>query len=258
MKTLNSTPSADTQAIISQRIEQSDALALQQAAQSQSRVKDVRGIQHEKLEELFTSSEDGPAEPNVEQQSALQEARKKVDAISNVREAQTADVADAKVMEQQDSTVGLQKDGSKEILLSDSILGATSLQSRPDLAKKVTKHELAHRMQEDGDASFSLPPTGNPALDENRNEIRRLVFRERDSMEAEGGVHAYTSRKYKEQYWNVAEAVKQELNKRGKNGDQLIHNAGKTMDGFRQMHRELVSAVISPMTKTPAVSWHRA
>jgi hypothetical protein len=237
---------------IQQAVEKANQLAIEKAAASNRLVTDVRGIQKAELKQLFEGGDvdvgEQGSEPSAENvshglsdeggmEAALKEAIKKADAESDKREEQTKLVKDAKVGDLGGDTVGLQTDGTKEIKLDKSVIGT-------DLATKVTKHELEHRRQEDGDAKFSLPPTGNPVIDAQRKGIRRLAFRERGSMEAEGGVHAYTSRKYIEQYWNVAGAVRDELNKRGHNGEQMMKDAGRTMDGFRQVHKALVVNVM--------------
>ncbi len=251
---------------IQQVVEKANRLAIDKAASSNRLVTDVRGMQQAEIKQLFQGGEADagelatePAAENVSHglpdeggmEAAMRKAVKKADEMSDRREAQTAEVKDAKVGKLGGDTIGVQKDGSGEIQLDASVIGT-------DLATKVTKHELAHRNQEDGDAKFALPPTGNPVIDAQRQGIRRLAFRERDSMEAEGGIHKHTSQKYIEQYWNVTSAVRNELNNRGYNGKQMMQDAGRTMEGFRQVHKALVVDVMknpgaNPNRKPPEV-----
>lgn len=290
MKTAERTTQApDTVQMVNEAVRRTDKLALDEAARTEARVTDMRGMQTKHLQDMFEGHSDGgftmedmqpaaadtapdawqeenraaeragqtrkstgqalPRQPTREE--VLKQALAKASATADKREARTSAVKDAKVMKEKGNIAGLQKDGSKQILLSESILqGGGS-----DLTTKVTKHELRHREQEDGDASFALPPTGNPTLDKHRNGIRRLMFREKDSMDAEGGIHANTSGKYVEEYWKPVEAIKSELNKRGENGDQLALQAARTQEGFRTMHRKLMTSVMQEQAAKDKAGW---
>ncbi len=247
MEKKNHTASADKRELIDRAIEQGERQALEKAAQSERKITDVRGLQKDEVKTLLqqqTEAHTAPTEhaktpdAGAEFKRLMEEADDEVDAMSDEREAQTAVVKDAKVGNLGGSTVGLQKDGTKEIWLDQRVIGTK-------FGTKVAKHEYQHRLQEGGDARFKLPPTGNPEIDKHRDGIRRLMFREKDSMDAEGGIHANTSGKYIEDYWDPVQAIQKELNKRGENGDELARNAAMTQEGFQVLHRTLVASVMA-------------
>ncbi len=172
----------------------------------------------------------------------LEARAKKADAQ---RVAQIAPTPDAVVVKPDGDMLAQQEDATRQVGITARGLDDAAVKS--GLTKRAAKHEHDHTLQETGDQKMELPPTGNPTIDGYRAGFRRLTFREDRSIDAEGGLAGHTAEYHG--YVKYADAVRGELNAAGKNGEAMVREAGYTVKGFQEVHRELARVAVEKQIK---------
>lgn len=243
--------------------------ALEQAEQAGARVKQIGDIEKEQVQELLaeraetvkdapptetaelqpnTVTENKPETKNAPTMTAEQAEQ---ELVARAKKADAArvdaigDTPDAKVVKPDGDMLAVQFDGNREVGITTR--GLTEDAVETGLTERASTHEAEHTLQETGDQAAELPKTGNPAIDGYRQGFRRLTFRENGAIKAEGGLNGHTA-EYAG-FVKYADAVKGELNAAGENGDALVHEAGRTVEGFRKIHAALAREAIAKEMK---------
>lgn len=246
--TLETSPAAviDRKGIIDRAFEQTEQQALDEAAKGQLKVAAVKDIQKKKIEELMLSNakgSDGAAAmvEDVSVQGLQKEVEKKAEDADAERMKAIDPTADAYVLDSKDATAGLQHDNTRKVGIAARVL------KDKNLSRRVALHEGKHREQEEGDMTATLPPTGDPVIDRQRGKIRRLAFREKQSVDAEGGLNGHTQEYH--EFVATTESVAKFLDSQGHNGKELAEKAADTNEGFREMQEAVQIAAIQKSLK---------
>lgn len=217
VRTMNKAPSTiDTEAIVNE----AEQIAIHKAAENQSRISDIAGLQKNALKDVLMRDAKGSdgassSEDNTPDMTALEA---KVEQQARERESRFED--GAKVGALPGNVVGMQMDGSRSITIDTSLV---SVHADAAQAEEVMVHELQHTKQESAhDALVDIPKTGNVEVDK-MLEVDHLAYRERDAMLAAGD--AFTSQQYHEDYKAPVNRVAAFLEKNGQDGEQLVQNA---------------------------------
>lgn len=246
--TLETSPATvtDRKEIIDRAFEQTEQQALDEAAKAQSKVAEIPKIQKKKIEELLygkAKGSDGAAAmgEDVSVKGLQQDIEKKAEEADAERMKAIDPTADAYVLDSKDATAGLQHDDTRKVGIAARVL------TDKKLANRVALHEGKHREQEEGDMVATLPPTGDPVIDRQRGKIRRLAFREKQSVDAEGGLNGHTKEYY--EFVETSESVAAFLDAQGHNGKELAEKAADTNQGFREMQEAMQIAAIQKSLK---------
>ena len=219
-------------------LERSRKIALQQAGETQAKVSTIGSIQRDAYRELLAQAEgaDGASmQETVLSDDTQAEIESRIQSEEQERMTAIAAAPDAYVFRRTDATVGVQHDDDRRIGLADQAL------EDPALLKRVSEHEAAHRRQEVGDQTAALPQTGDATIDRD-GALRRLTFRENDSIAAEGGLNGHTN-EY-EGFVKTSDAVAAYLDRHGEDGQALVTEAGRTDEGFAKMHQKVLAAAV--------------
>lgn len=242
---MNSTPATasapltgEREEILQKAFEITKKKAIEEAARKEVQVKDIKEIQNRKLKELLMGNAkggDGATETGLTSKDLIVEGERKIEKDAQEREATIDAAPDAYVFKRTDATAGVQHDDTREIGLADTVL------LNPELAERVSKHEAEHREQDAGNQVLELPPTGNPVIDKTR-KIERLALREKLSIDKEGGLNGHTP-EYAG-YVATAEATAEVLNQGGYNGEKMVEDAGRKVEGFQKLQEAMILSVV--------------
>lgn len=230
--------SADRKEIIDRAIEASREKALEKAGKAEAKVSEVKNIQRQELSGLLYGKAKGTdgATAGGEDLKLEPEAEAAIEKDHEERMTAVEAAPDATVFERIDETAGVQNDGDRSIGIAHDIL----------LDKKATTnvalHEGEHAKQEVGAQVAAIPETGNATIDKGQGKLRRLGFREDLSIKAEGGLKDHTPEYHG--FVATTDATREYLNEAGMDGDRLVHDAGRTVRGFEEMHHSLLQAVM--------------
>ncbi|MEQ1849273.1 MAG: hypothetical protein ABL890_01645 [Candidatus Peribacteraceae bacterium] len=202
--------------------EQTKQKALEEAGKNEMRVSKVSGVQKQMVQNLLADNEG-----SEESRTLILEVNQKIERQHAERMQSIQAAPDARVFERTDSMAAVQDDNTREIGIADDILADA------DAAERAAIHEAKHREQEEGMQTFSY-------IDENdkQSEVRRLPFREDESIEAEGGLKDHTPEYH--DYVAHTKEVAEKLNAAGENGHALTREAARSVKGFEKVRQKLI------------------
>jgi hypothetical protein len=220
--------------------------AIEKAAEKEAAVRDIAVLEKQEFFILLTGAKGSDGASTNGSINALEE--QVPDAIvmqvnlrtqEDGREIQEAVSAtpDAHVYRRTDEMAAFQDDGDRSVGI-----GHDAFEDLEE-ARRRSKHEGEHRDQEKGDQVMELPTTGNPMIDRERGKLRRRVFREKGSMDAEGGASTDHTEEYQEMD-QAADAVAEYVSSSGEDGTRLVQEAGETVQGFEKLHAAIVVATV--------------
>jgi len=218
------TPSSTTgqQELVDTIVKATEKQALEEAGKSEERVSEVSAIQKKQVHALL-------ADPSGSGQNdeLITETSQAIDEAHAERMQSIEAAPDAYVFSRTDATAGVQHDGTKEIGIAGDVL------QDPESANRVSRHEAAHREQEDGAESFGFTNEDGEMI-----EVRRLDLREDDAIRAEGGLSNHTPEYH--EYVQHAGDVAGKLDEAGENGTAMVAEAARTQDGFKKVRQKLI------------------
>jgi len=175
-------------------IQETEQEAIDQVAEREGRLTDIRQTHKEAIRERLLSQikgTDGASAQGELTLPSVEEAEAKVDEQAAEREERFE--PDMHVAHFEGNQVGEQRDGDRKILVGASI---ASVQTEEAQAKEVNDHENRHKNQKGADGG-AVAETGNKEIDD-MLKLDHLAYREEDAMFIAGD--EFTSHQYTVDY----------------------------------------------------------